>query len=512
MDTKEIKMNRSHFKQFLFLFFIGCYPFFSNAQKVLFETRVRSLNLEGNYESAFPFYNKDTKTTAVFLTEKAKHTIDLQLFSENKQSFRLIRGKDSGLAMPALSGVMYSDSIYSVYFLNRRGKGNRVGITNFNLPTNSVTNQTVELELKNNEKILTYFEYNNRFFYLSIEKETSIVNFHIFKNNEFLEKKKVVLNDEDFPHFLKDNLYNCIAYNKGKHKPVDVFNPLYAGKEEDYFFTKNGTLTIVVNTNRVLQINLKNFSHKVTHIPINYKENNESYKKSLLKNVIKQNRSQSTICDQYFFRINLVENTIQLQVYNLENGNQVLDQIIDEDHLNYKVVYNTNYSRELDSDMKANLLFMALQTGDFGFRVVKGKDDYHIHLGKVASRGFWEIFEDNTIPNKTNTRFKFDQKFVGVFADYKGKKHHSNTLSPFFVNKKIQSRYFDIGFHIEKGILPVTKIEKDKGLNPIVTFTDLIQSPFFSFKLNGFFRRENQFNFMYYDPRVSQLKIYKIND
>lgn len=510
MDSKEIIMDLIRSAKHLMALCMGCFSFWAQAQDTLFQEEVMPEIEDRIYQHVFPVYNTESKETAVFLREESKSILDLQVFSSSKETKELIRGKDSGIVMPKFTGVTYSKNLYHVFCLDR--SGDRVGITQFNTDNQEVSSKVVDLEMVKYERVLTYFESGQQFYFVSIEKETSHLYFHIFKNGEFIEKKKVELKNEDFPHFLKDNLYNCVAFNNGTYKPVDLINPLYAGKEEDYFFVQDHIFHLVANTNRVVKVDLNNFNSKTIHIPINYKEDNESYKKSLVKNVIKQTRSQSTICDNYFFRVNLVDLKIQLQVYNLDNGEQLLDKIIDQEHLDFKVIYDTEDSRDLDHAMKTKVLFMALQTGEFGFRVVKEKEDYHIHLGKVAKLGFWEIFDDKTIPSKRNARFRFDQRFRGVFADFEGKYEPNYGVTPHFVKKKVQSRYFDIPFNPTQGIRTESHQEKTLGTNRLVTFTDGVNQLIYSYKHNGYFQGETGLNYVSYHPKKGVLVVYKIDE
>lgn len=502
-------MNFPFFKYILLTVVIGWF-WDSNAQTILYKSDIRSESQRSNYSDIFPFYNSKNKETALFLEDGLSKSIDLLVLDENGKEKEIIRGRNPKLRIPEFIGAMYADNIYTSYFFD---KGNFIlGTTSFNLGTGTSISETISLKLKRGEKVITQFHYNNLFYFVILQKETSNVSFHIYKNNTFLEKKTIELNNADFPHFLRDNLYNCVAYNKGKYKSVDLFNPLYADQVSDYFLKQNTSFYMVVNTHKVVKIDLETFNTKVIDFPINYSEANESYKKSVLKNIIKKTKSKSTIYDDLFFRVSIVKDVIRLQVYRINDGEELLNTVIEDDQINAQTIYNSAFRRDVNYKTKEALLFRALHTGEFGFRVVKNGETYKIHLGKVATNEFWDVFDQssNQEASERNARLGFTTKFVGIFSDYKGDEFKSYLLSPAFAKEGIQSRYLEFTFNKTKGILPVTEQDKENASNPFTLFIDSIHKPIYQPRLNGFFRRSGDFHYISYDPIVSELFLYKL--
>lgn len=492
----------------MFVFALFLFTNAVNSQDLIFEKELEFVTTDTKYKRVFPFYNHNTGETVIFTEGEETQYLDLHTIDLEQKESTLIRGNKPTLPFSNIVGAAYTKETYYAYYLNKAK--NTVGAVSYNLETFETHTNRTNLEFEVGEKVITQFSYNNSFYFVTIEKETSNLYFHIFNGEQFIDKVKMVFNDDDFPHFLKNNLYNSLAFNDGKYKPIDLLNPLYLGLERDYFFVQEGSLNIVMNTNKILKIRLDDLSYTLIDIPINYEESNDSYQKSLLKNVIKQTRAKSTILDQYFFRVNILNNEILIQVYDLETEKELLNTAITINNLDYKVVYDSEHSRDLDMPMKNNVMFKALQTGEYGLRVVKEGADYKIHIGKVATKGFWDIFDDKTIPSKRNKRFNFDSKFVGVFADYNGRELKNNLITPFFVRKKIQSRYFDIRFNVEKGINSYSN-ERFKGItNKYVDLTDFIRLENYKRKhgLNGFFRMDEALRFVELNPTTNLLRIY----
>ena len=482
----------------------------THAQDLVFKSDIYSEHNRSEYSDVFPFYNNKTEETAIFLEDDLGDGFDLILLDDTEKQRKIIRGRTPKLRVPEFVGTMYDNNVYTSYFIDH---GNfMLGTTSFNTETGITDSETMYLQLKRGEKVVTQFEYNNLFYFVVLKKETSDISFHTYKNNTFLEKKTIELNNEDFPHFLRDNLYNCVAYNKGKFKSVDLLNPLFADQNSDYFTQQDGSFYMVVNTHKVVKIDLATMQHRIIDFPINYAEANEAYKKGVLKNIIKNTKSKSTIYNNIFFRVSVVKQTIRLQAYDIESGKEYFNEVIDNNHLDALTIYDTPFRRDVNTQTKEELLFRALHTGAFGFRVFKDGENYKIHLGKVATNDFWDIFDNNSNKEASarNERLGFTTKFVGIFSDYKGEEPNSYLLSPVFDKEDIQSRYLEFTVNTTSGILPVKPIEKDYASNRFTVFTDKMTEPVYDSKLNGLFRKDNQLHYISYNPFSKQLFVYKL--
>ena len=489
--------------------FNGCFVHLL-AQDPNVTATVESLAKRSNYGELFPLYNAENKETAVFLEDQRGKAFDLFLVHDTDLSQFVLRGETPKLRIPSFTGAMYADSMYTAYFVD---EGNfMLGTTTFDLKTETFKSQTNNLDLKRGEKVLTKFTYNGLFYFVVLKKETSNISFHTYKHAEALDKHTIELKDANFPHFLRDNLYNCVAYNNGKMKTLGLLNPLYTDQESDYFIQQDGVFYMVVNTNKVVKINLENYEAEVIDVPVNYIESNENYKKSVLKNILKKVKTKSTVYDNLFFRVNIVKKDIRLQVYDLDGVNNIVDMEIVRDSIQAKTIYDSPFRRTSNFLSKENLLFDAIKTGEFGFRVVKTDDgNYNIHLGKVATNDFWDIFDTSSQPNERSDRLGFEEKFVGIFSDYKGNDLNTNLMSPFFSTKDIQSRYLEFTFNKEQGILPVTDEEKEsEAKNRFTRFTENVSHPVYNEKLNGFFTKNNHVRFVQYNPNSKQLDIYDL--
>ncbi len=481
-----------------------------NAQNLIHQSDIRSESQRSEYSDIFPFYNAKNNETAVFLEDGLFKSIDLLILDEHGEKKNILRGRNPKLRIPNFVGAMYAEGIYTAYFVD---KGNfMLGTTSFDTGTKTSSSEIMYLKLKRGEKVITQFQYNNLFYFITVQKETSDVNFHIYKNKTYVEKKSVKLNNADFPHFLRDNLYNCVAYNNGKFKSVDLLNPLFADQQSDYFIQQNAAFYMVVNTHKVVKIDLETFKSRVINFPINYAEANESYKKSVLKNIIKNTKSKSTIYDDIFFRVSIVKQIIRLQAYDIEHGNELFSTVIDNNQIDAKTIYNTAFRRGTSYITKEELLFKALHTGEFGFRVFKENENYKIHLGKVATNNFWDVFDQNSNQQNSerNNRLGFTSKFIGAFSDYKGDEPNSYLLSPVFENENIQARYLEFTFNANQEITPVDSIEKRLATNQFTAFRDAIRNKVYKPKLNGLFRRGTNLNYIAYDPITRVLFLYEL--
>lgn len=502
-------MNSSFLKYSLFIILLSSWYINLNAQELIFESNIYSENKRSGYSDLFPFYNSENEETALFLENELAKSLDLLLLDNQGKEQPILKGRTPKLRISNFVGTMYNEGIYTAYYVD---KGNfMLGTTSFNTIEKTTSSKTMHLNLIRGEKNITQFQYKNLFYFVTLQKETSIVNFHIYSNNTYIEKKSIELNNSDFPHFLRDNLFNCLAYNNGKFKSIDLLNPLYSDQNSDYFIQQDSVFYMVVNTHKVVKINLETLKSRVIDFPINYAEANESYKKSVFKNIIKKTKSKSTIYNDIFFRVSVVKQTIRLQAYDINNGDELLNTIIDNNQLKAKTIYDTKFQRNINFVKREELLINALNNGNFGFRVFKEGDNYKIHLGKVATEDFWDVFDNslNQENNKRSSQLGFTNKFVGVFSDYKGNEPNSYLLSPLFEKENIQSRYLEFTFNKAQGILPVMDTDKIAAVNKFTQFRDAIQNKVYQYKLNGLFRRGKLLNFVTYNPSNSTISLYE---
>lgn len=293
--------------------------FISFSQEVVNYT---SVALKKNRD-VFQIVNNDKKETTLFISDKqkvkavllnAKMQIIDSISSErpDKNKYDDMIGYNTNAANTRLywSSSDHKQIFSQLYDFNSR----KVIISQYTLP------------LKN-EKYLQSFSSKDKFYLLTVFKESNILNLHIFDQNGKYEAKTVDLNNFHFfkGYYTKTNLYGVFEENLPFFEPsfslqnIRIENPTSiadgAKKRKCYF--KENELIITLDSNidytQMLIIDLKKFvaSEKIINkptIPIVYRSslNSNSF---YFDNKLYQIKSSS---DSFFFTIkDLDGNTIK---------------------------------------------------------------------------------------------------------------------------------------------------------------------------------------------------------
>lgn len=165
---------------------------------------VKSINLEiDNKTDYFHTIDEQNNKIAFFLVNKTD--VESLLFDENiNQEVRLKTAKPDK-KFKSIIGNGFEDGNAVLYWQN--SKENEVMVQTFNFRNNNVSSKILELEISEEEEIIKKIIINNTFHIITINKRSSILNFHSIKN-QTLEKKIIDLSDKKFIN--KENRFSTL--------------------------------------------------------------------------------------------------------------------------------------------------------------------------------------------------------------------------------------------------------------------------------------------------------------
>lgn len=324
------------------LFFVNTYS----------QELVKSINLEiDNKTDYFHTIDEQNNKIAFFLVNKTD--VESLLFDENiNQEVRLKTTKPDK-KFKSIIGNGFEDGNAVLYWQN--SKENEVLVQTFNFKNNNVSSKTLELEIGKEEEIIKKIMINNTFHIITINKRSSVLNFHSIKN-QTLEKKIIDLSDKKFIN--KDNrfstlwpiLYEGFAFEKElTFKNISNETPpsLVISSNKRKAYVKDTKLILTLDNNKgftqVISIDLEQYTATVSTL-------NQPY--------VKQNDfltvdSNSFIVDNHIIQMKSNPNHMVVEIKDFDGNLKKQFEITDEKDFEFK---NSDIIQENGSSKNTRIL------------------------------------------------------------------------------------------------------------------------------------------------------------
>lgn len=366
------------------------------------------------FEKKFDFDKGSQKICSLEVVgERLDNNMALLLFSNaesiiltldsNFNQLEMLKQSNPHFRYKKIKGICEIDNKYYSYFYNANKQVVLVHIFNPIIQETDV--KEIQLELKKGEYIQGIFPTGGTLYFVTLLENSSTLSLYEIKGEKAGQKKVYQLNDSDFPHYLSDNLYNCINHDLLRPINSDLIPEFVFADKEDYITYSKEKIYIVSNTNTVIEINLITKEVNVNTFPIDYaceKKNN-----SIFKNFSKNTRVRSAVNNDKYFRISEYREELTLQIFDLKNANKLFEKILKSEDIS-KALITSDYSKN-DQWIKEDFI-RNLTKGSLAFRVYRQGDTYKLNFGRNIDRlfelyyGYYEYSLDiNTMESPSST-------------------------------------------------------------------------------------------------------------
>ncbi len=149
------------------------------AQEVILTHKIAQKKSNSFLNTIIPILNeRNNNTSILFIDEKQVYGY---LFNENFNIIKKQTSKKRGSNYERVLGQTTSENnVYKIFFSNN--KFNKFSFINISFENSDSVYKEIELKLEN-EKYVTATTYNNKFYIITIVKDTSIFNIYSFENN-----------------------------------------------------------------------------------------------------------------------------------------------------------------------------------------------------------------------------------------------------------------------------------------------------------------------------------------
>ncbi len=299
------------------------------SQDVLLDKSIKlSRSLFKENRETFPIVNKDKNETALFLIDNDQ--ISALLLDKNFKQIDSITTNNPASKYTNIIGHSIDDKNYNIFFAN--DKKTKFFIKSINFAAK--TSQDEELDFKfENDLYLQSISYNNKFYIISVDKKTSIINFYIFEGNKLNLTKKFDFTNYQFSDTSESNLYNIFkSFNSNSANLkaptaafiipfggiASTFTPFIELNKLDtenlnslestsatnkiYYYENKFYITLDndINSTKIITIDLIDFKTKVSyfnHLAIENDSDKIHSNSYLYKNLLYQiNTSKSELC------------------------------------------------------------------------------------------------------------------------------------------------------------------------------------------------------------------------
>jgi hypothetical protein len=245
---------------------------------------VKNINLEIDNKTEY-FHTVDDQNNKISLFLINKTDVESLLFDENINQEGSLKTVKPDKKFKTIIGNGFEDGNAVIYWLNP--KDNEVLVQTFYFGNKNVSTKILKLEISEEEEIIKNIMINNTFYIITVNKYSSILNFHSIKNNA-LEKKTIDLSDKKFIN--KDNrfstlwavLYESFALDKElTFQNISNETPpsLVISSNKRKAYVKNNTLIFTLDNNKsftqIISIDLKQYTASVSSLSQPYVKQND---------------------------------------------------------------------------------------------------------------------------------------------------------------------------------------------------------------------------------------------
>ena len=385
-------------------------------------------------DEVIPIVNSETGYTAVFF--KVKKIYVCYLLNDQQELIKTLKIVSIPNNLDVLAGTAYSSQKFTLYFSNSSKSKHACLVVDFETDNYKVYEE-LDIDLKK-ERLISYVENNDKFYALSIIKNSSILNLYSFNLEGKVTAKQYDLSNEKFETDNELPLkLDALLFGKNSNGTVETIdtsipNTLETTSALTKVYIDENVLTLTNNTFQkytyLIQLNVDGTSAKLSKI-----ENKKFEKKNLRTN------SNSFVFNKLFFETYSDRDKIVFNVIDIENNTIINNfQIKAGDSISFKntpfihEVLNSNSTRDLE---KTARFIRKVNTSNIGISVYPYQNNYILILGsseKIQSGEFMiiggvlggmvgaAIFSAFDSYNKTqSTRIEciFDEQFNHVEGD-----------------------------------------------------------------------------------------------
>lgn len=353
------------------------------------------INLVGQeivFNKSFHFRKGSDKIKTIDLVgDISKNTFSFLLASEGNNTILTLDSnfneigsaelKNPNYRFKKINGTSVYEGKFYTYFYNANTRVLLAQI--FSTRNNLASTFKRQLQLKKREHILNSFSTGESLYLLTLLEQSSTLTLYEFKGKDPVTKQVIELDNTDFPHYLGDNLYNCVNHDILRPHNANLVADFVFADKEDYVTYQNNALYLVSNTNTVIHIDLNSDVYQVSHFPIDFKYQKKGH--SIFKNLTKNVRIRSAVLNEKFFRLGEFESQYTLQIFDLKSKSKIFEKVFKSENI-LKAWMTSDYSKE--ADLSFEEVSKYISKGALAFRVYEDSGEYKINFGRSVDRLF----------------------------------------------------------------------------------------------------------------------------
>lgn len=363
-----------------FLFILNILIFSTSFSQELINT----LNLELDKKTeSFHVFDDKTKTTGLFLFDK--ENIKCILLDENLNAINTISTSKLDKKYKSLMSYGFNDNVFALFWKDNKSKN--IGAQIFDFNTNKVTLKNYEINLEG-EQIINTLTIGGKFYLISINKLSSILNIYTFEEN--LSKKIISYENKKFLNFENRpvTLHNLINEKLISHNGPLIQNIL-ADTPPSLVLSAQKKKCYIKNNNIIFSFdNSKSFTQTIYINLESFESNQVIYEKPYVKetdfNFVDSN---SFIFDDKIIQMKLNYDKMLVSIKSLANKELKTFEINDNEEIN---ISNTDIIQENGSYKnkrileKSNKLLRKINSNYPSVSIYKKGEHYLLTLGGVS--------------------------------------------------------------------------------------------------------------------------------
>lgn len=295
---------------------------------------VKNIDLEIDNKTEY-FHTIDELNSQLSFFLINKTDIKSIVFDENFEIKTKLKTSKPDKKYKNVIGNGFEDGNGVIYWLN--SKENEILVQSFNYSQNNVSSKTFKLDMEE-EAIIKNIMIENTFYVITINKNSSILNLHVVKNQS-LEKKTIDLTDKKFVNKENrfSNLWTILQEDNAVEKELSFQNisnetppSLVISSKKRKAYVKNNSIIFTLDSNKsftqIISINLKQFTASVFSL-------NQPYVKETDFVFVDSN---SFIVDDQIIQMKLNSNLMVIEIKNFEGTLLKKFEINDDKDFEYR--------------------------------------------------------------------------------------------------------------------------------------------------------------------------------
>jgi hypothetical protein len=243
--------------------FLTIFIFFTSialAQEILFEKEIRlKRGLSYDRREAYPVKSNVNQQLSLFLIDKKQ--IKGLLFDKDLKLIDSLEGDRPDSRYPQLLGSNMSDKQFSLFFESKSHSS--LASVSFDYETKKVTQTIIELPF-NKEKYAGSASYDNKFYVLTVKKNSSVLNIYVFENRYNYAVHTIDFKKEQFREPPYYTMYDVMRENQFETIDNEIPNSIEVASKKDKLYCYDNKMVITfdnVNADtKVISIDLSAFS------------------------------------------------------------------------------------------------------------------------------------------------------------------------------------------------------------------------------------------------------------